>query len=675
MNFEEAKKRAEQLRKEINYHNYRYYVLDDPVVSDQEYDELMRELIEIEKRFPELVVPESPTQRVGAPPMEKFETVEHAVPMLSLNNAFSREEVLEFDDRVRRFLKLSGSISYMAEPKLDGLAIEVVYENGKLKVGSTRGDGFIGEDVTRNLMTIKSIPLELLELNGAPIPKRIDVRGEVFMRIEAFKELNKMRLENGEPPFANPRNAAAGSVRQLDSSITASRPLDVYFYAVGMVDGYEFRYQHELFEVFPKWGLPVNPEVKLCRDIHEAVEFYEEMIEKREKLPYEIDGVVIKVDDLSLQRRLGELSRSPRWAIAFKFPAHQARTKIKDIRVQVGRTGALTPVAIMEPVRVGGVEVERATLHNMDEIERKDVRIGDYVIVQRAGDVIPEVVKVITSLRTGNEKTFRMPEKCPVCGAKVVRPEGEAIHRCTNMNCPARIKETIKHFASKRAMDIEGLGDKLVDQLVDKGLVRDVSDIYHLSLDQLASLERMGEKSAQNLLDAIEKSKNATLARFLYALGIRHVGEHLAKVLADHFGSLNAIKNASEEDLMAIEDIGPQVAASIVDFFSSEENLESIEKLLRAGVNPEAERPATVAEGSPFAGKTVVFTGTLSSMTREEAKERVEALGGKVSSSVSSKTDFVVVGADPGSKARKARELGVKILSEDEFLQMLNSAT
>ena len=663
MTKEEARRRIEELRELIRYHNYRYYVLDSPEISDAEYDRLFRELQELEEKFPEFVTPDSPTQRVGAQPAEEFGTVPHTIPMLSLDNAMDEEEVREFDERVKKFLGTDEDIEYVAEPKLDGLGVELVYERGKLVVGSTRGDGFVGEDVTQNLRTIRAVPLVLL---GDP-PERLEVRGEVIMHIEDFRELNRRRAEEGEPPFANPRNAAAGSVRQLDPRITASRPLDIFFYGVGQVVGREFSTHWEVLQALRSWGLRTNPLNRLCRNVDEAVDYYRELTEIREELPYEADGIVIKVNRLDLQRRLGEKARSPRWAIAYKFPPRQATTVIKDIVVQVGRTGVLTPVAIMEPVHVGGVEVKRATLHNQDEIDKKDVRIGDTVIVQRAGDVIPEVVAVVKERRTGKERPFRMPERCPVCGAKVVRLPDEAAHRCTNSACPAQVKERIRYFASKNAMDIEGLGVKLVAQLVDRGLVKDVGDLYFLTKEQLASLDRMAEKSAENLLEALERSKEREPARVLCALGIRHVGEHVARVLMDHFGSIDRLAKASADELESVPGIGPEVAGSVVDFFSHEENMRVLEKLKRAGLKFEVEKEAA----RPLSGKKFVFTGTLSSMTRSEAEELIRKLGGEASSSVSRRTDYVVVGENPGSKLERARQLGVKTITEEEFLRMV----
>ncbi len=659
------KKRVEKLREEIEYHNYRYYVLDQPEISDAQYDRLMKELEKLEAQYPELRSPNSPTQRVGAHPLEEFEIVRHTIPMLSLANAFDESEARDFDKRVKKFLGTSEEIEYVAEPKFDGLAVELVYERGQFVVGSTRGDGINGENITQNLRTIRTVPLQLIQ-KEIRAPERLEVRGEAIMQVEKFKELNRKREETGEPLFANPRNAAAGSIRQLDPKITAERPLEVYCYALGEVIGWTFETQWEVLKTLPKWGLRTNPHVRKCKNIDEVLDYYREMGEKRGKLPYEIDGTVIKVNRFDLQARLGEIARSPRWALAFKFPPKQETTRIIDIRPQVGRTGALTPVAIMEPVRVGGVEVSRATLHNQDEIDRLDVRVGDTVIVQRAGDVIPEVVQVISSKRKGTEKKFKMPSKCPVCGAEVVKEE--AIHRCIGLDCPAQLKGRIKHFASKRAMDIEGLGVKLIDQFVDKGLVKDVADISYISKQQLIELERMADKSAQNIIDAIEKSKTKPLSKFIYALGIRHVGETTAEDLARNFPRLDDFFDLSEEDLMKVEGIGPEVAASVVQFFRDKKNKESIERLRKAGV--EVIEPRGKERGK-LAGKTFVFTGALKTFQRDEARNLVESLGGTTASSVSKKVDYVVVGEDPGSKFDKAKELGIKTLTEEEFKKMI----
>ena len=666
---EDIRKRAAELREALHRHNYLYYVLDEPEISDAEYDRLLQQLIALEREHPELVEPDSPTQRVGALPLEKFESVAHTIPMLSLENAFGEEDVLAFDQRVRRFLNTDLPLLYTAEPKMDGVAVELVYENGRLIRASTRGDGYTGELITLNIRTIKTVPLVLPkpEAVSVTIPSPLEVRGEVFIPIEAFKRLNKERIDNDAPPFANPRNAAAGSLRQLDSRITAKRPLDIFCYGIGVVTDLEFTSHSEILQSLKALGFRVNPHIKPRARIENILVYYRDLLDRRHEFPYEMDGVVIKVDDLALQRRLGEKSRSPRWALAHKFPATQETTRLVEIDVQVGRTGALTPVAHLEPVSVGGVTVSRATLHNEDEIKKKDIRIGDTVLIQRAGDVIPEVIKVITTKRTGGEQPFKMPATCPVCGAKVVRLEQEAVSRCVNANCPAQVKERIKHFASKGAFDIDGLGDKLVGQLVDKGLVKSYADLFFLDEATAAGLERMGEKSAQNLMDAIKKSKQISLARFVYALGIRHVGEHIAHILAHTFESLKALMAATAEELMVVDEIGPQVSQSARAFFESPENQRNIERMRGAGVTLEAEEAATK---ETLAGKTFVLTGALDSVTRSQAKTRIEALGGKVSSSVSSKTSYVVAGKDPGSKLDRAKQLGVKILAEKQFIEM-----
>jgi DNA ligase (NAD+) len=657
------------LRDEINYHNYRYYVLDDPEISDAEYDRLMRELQSLEQQYPELITPDSPTQRIGATPLEAFETVAHTLPMLSLDNGFDEGEIREFDARIRKLLPQREKIEYVAEPKFDGLAVELLYEAGRFTVGSTRGDGMLGENTTQNLKTIRTVPLRLID-REIPVPERLEVRGEVVIPIQAFEALNKQREQSGEPLFANPRNAAAGSLRQLDPKISASRPLEIFFHSAGQIIGYTFDSHWHFLNSISKWGLRVNPQRHLCKSLEEIFQFYVELSEQREKLPYEIDGVVIKVNRFPQREIIGIKSRSPRWAIAYKFPARQEVTQILDIKAQVGRTGALTPVAIMKPVQIGGVEVSRATLHNQDEIDKKDVRIGDWVVVQRAGDVIPEVVKVIESRRTGNERKYQLPDTCPVCGAHVIRLPGEAAHRCQNLSCPAQLKQQIRHFASRGAMDIEGLGDKLVNQLVDTGLVKDVADLYFLTKQHWADLERMGDKSAQNIIDALEKSKNISLARFIFSLGIRFVGEHAASLLADHFKTLSNLKKTTYEELLSIYEIGPQSAQSIVQFFDEPKNLNTIDRLMKAGITIQQQEKAT---SDQLSGKAFVFTGTLESMTRDEAEGLVASMGGRATSSVSKKTDYVVVGKDPGSKATKARDLGVTILNEEEFKSLLNN--
>ena len=664
----DAKQIISELKEEINHHSYLYYALDDPEISDANFDDLQRQLEGLEQEFPELVTPDSPTQRVGAPPLEKFDAVRHSIPMLSLANAIDEQEVREFDQRIKKILNTTNDVQYIAEPKVDGVAVELVYDRGRLITGSSRGDGVLGEDITQNIRTIKSIPLRLIGKEDE-VPEYLEVRGEVYLGTEDFQRLNIQRKEKGEPLFANPRNAAAGSLRQLDSSITATRPLSIFCHGIGIIRGRSFDTHSEILNCFARWGLKVIPDSAICKNLEEVFHYYKRMTQRRDDLGYEIDGIVLKVNSLRLQESLGTISRSPRWALAFKFSPKQETTKIKTIEVQVGRTGALTPVAIMEPVRIGGVEVSRATLHNMDEIEKKDIRIGDTVVVQRAGDVIPEVVKVIETKRSGDEEKFSMPKLCPVCGAEVFREKDEAVHRCLGLSCPARLKETIKHFASKRAMAIDGLGDKLVAQLTERGLVHNVADLYSIRIEQLVGLERMAEKSASNLLESIEKSKETSLHRLIYALGIRHVGEHISKILADNFQNIERLMNAGEDDLLGIHEIGPEVAKSIVKSFSQKENIEMIERLKEAGVRyPEK---GYVKENS-LDGMIFVFTGKLDSFTRDEAKEKVEERGGKTSSSVGANTTHVVIGDDPGTKAEKAGRMGIKTITEDEFKKLLD---
>ncbi len=667
MTEEEAQKRIEALRESLHHHNHRYHVLDDPEISDTEYDRLLRQLQKLENQFPELLTPDSPTQRIGAKPLGAFESVAHAVPMLSLDNAFNFDELRDFDARVKRLLGIETEIDYVVEPKIDGVAVELVYENGLFIQGSTRGDGFVGENTTLNLRTIRSMPIRLRSSELA-VPTRLDVRGEVYFTKAGFIQLNKEREKFGEPTYANPRNTAAGSLRQLDSNITARRPLLLFVHSFGQSEGFEFSSHLQALQTFAKWGFPVNEHISVCQGIENVLTACKKIISLRDQLPYEIDGAVVKVNSLALQVRAGTRTRSPRWAMALKFEAKQAMTQIVDIKTQVGRTGALTPVATMIPIKIEGVEISRATLHNQDEIDRKDVRIGDWVVIQRAGDVIPEVVKSIASRRDGSEKKFQIPASCPVCDSRVVREEGDAVHRCQNVSCPAQLKEGIRHFAAKGAMDIEGLGDKLVSQLVDTGLVANVADFYTLTLEQLAGLERMAKKSAQNILNALEASKSVGLGRFVFALGIRHVGEHIARVLAQEFGSLDGIRHATMEQLLATHEIGLGVAESVFLFFREDHNLKTVDRLLQSGLNIQA---GTRPTDSRFARKTFVFTGALKLFTRDEAERKVMALGARAVSSVSRKTDFVVVGENAGSKARKAEELGVTILSEAEFQELL----
>ena len=665
--------RARRLADELTRHNYRYYMLDDPEIADSEYDRLMQELRDLEQRWPELVTPDSPTHRVGAPPLAKFASVPHTVPMLSLDNAFSDDDVMEFERRVRRLLERDGPLAYMVEPKMDGVAVELVYRHGILAQAATRGDGFTGEDITANVRTIRPLPLRLETPENRTLPSLLEVRGEIFIHREAFRRLNRERSAAQLPPFANPRNAAAGSLRQLDSQITARRPLNIFCYGIGAVEGDLPATQSALLAYFRAVGLPVNPLVRSCDTIEAVLAVYRDLASRRESLSYDIDGMVIKVDDRSLQERLGSTSRSPRWAIAYKFKALQATTRLESVEVQVGRTGTLTPVAHLAPVSVGGVMVGRATLHNQEDIDRKDVRIGDWVLVQRAGDVIPEVVMPIVSRRSGDERRFRMPDTCPSCGAPVVRTAGEVALRCVNTDCPAQLKERIRHFASKNAFDVDGLGRKLVDQLVATGLVRSFPDLFHLDAETLAGLDRMAAKSAANLVAALEASKAVAFDRFIFALGIRHVGEHVARLLARHFDGLAELAAARREDLESLEGIGPIVADSVAAFFGSAENHAMLERLLAVGVRIRTDRPRT-SEAS-LAGLTFVLTGTLERMPRSEAKALIETAGGKVTGSVSRNTDYVVAGAAPGSKRDKARTLGVAVIEEDRLWEMLGRET
>jgi DNA ligase (NAD+) len=666
----DARSRIGELRRLIRYHNDRYYRDDAPEVSDAEYDALFRELSALEEKHPELFDPDSPTQRIGAEPVESFGTVVRDVPMLSLQNTFSEEELREFDRRVRRFLKgrdipesaLDAS-GYVAEAKIDGLAVELLYENGKYVRGATRGDGTRGEDVTANLRTIADVPLAI----PAALP-RLEVRGEAYMNKADLAALNRGRERSGEPAFANPRNAAAGSVRQLDPSVTASRRLHLWVYGTGRVEGVSFASHWEELALLEKWGFPVNRRgSRRCRTIDEAVAFYREIGASKEELPYEVDGIVVKVDDASLQRELGEISRSPRWAVAAKFSPDRAETSVEDIAVFVGRTGILTPVAILSPVVVRGVTVRRATLHNQDMVDAKDVRVGDRVVVQRAGDVIPEVVESLSAAADapGRGPRFVMPDRCPACGSPVERVPGEAAHRCTGGDCAGKRKRALRHFVSRDAMDIEGMGAKIVSALVDNGLITEFSDLYRLDRETLAAMERLGEKSADNLVRAIEKSRRVPLSRFLCALGVPHVGEHLADVLARRFGSLEAIRKAPADELLKVREVGPEVAESLRAYFDSPRASSSLDRLLRE-VTP---LPPESRAGK-LSGKTFLFTGTLS-MPRARAQELVRKEGGNIAAGISAKVDFLVAGEDPGSKLAKAGELGVRVLTEAQFAEML----
>ncbi|MDD2308433.1 MAG: NAD-dependent DNA ligase LigA [Desulfuromonadaceae bacterium] len=665
-----SENRMKELRTLLEYHNRRYYQLDAPEITDGEYDALFRELAALEERYPDLVTAESPTQRVGSAPGGRFRTVTHQLPMLSLENATNDEEIrAKLDSRVKKELGLaeSASVMYMCEPKMDGLAVELMYERGVLTVASTRGDGITGEDVTQNIRTLRGLPLRL---SGDDIPALLELRGEVYLSLAAFQKINADKEENGEPPFANPRNAAAGSLRQLDSRVTARRPLSFFCYAPGRVQGAEFSSQHDFLHRVAAWGVPVNPVIRRVASVDGAVAYYHEMQEQRESLPYEIDGTVVKVDSFLLQRELGEKSRSPLWAIACKFPPRQAETQLEDILLSVGRTGVITPVALLRPVEISGVTVSRATLHNWDELAAKDIRIGDTVVVERAGDVIPAVVRVIVERRNGSERSVPPPQLCPECGSAVVRIEGEVALRCMGISCPSQIRESIKHFASRGAMDIEGLGDKVVEQLLSLGLVHTVADLYRLTKDDFMRFERMGDKLASNLLGALEASKACELARFIFALGIRHVGERTARTLAQAFGSLDHLENATVEELVSIRDIGATVAQSIFTFFNNQDNRTVINRLRELGVNP-----AAVAKtvGGRLNGKNFVFTGSLTRFSRDGARKLVEDQGGNVIGSVSRKTDYVVAGDDAGSKLIKARELGIDIISEKEFLDLLGT--
>jgi len=662
-----SKSEVESLKRELEEHNYRYYVLAQPTVSDAEYDLLLRRLTEIEEAFPELRTPDSPTQKVGAEPQTGFAVVTRARPMLSLENAVDEAEARAWRERLARAVGEAGETDYVCEPKMDGVAVELVYENGVLTRGLTRGDGVRGEDVTANVKTIRPIPLRL---RGGDFPPVLSVRGEVYMDTADFEELNRRQQESGERLYVNPRNTTAGSLKQLDPKITASRPLKFFAYGIGNVEETSLQSQWDVLQYLRSRRVPVNEESRRCGTIDDVVAFHRDIGARREKLPYEIDGVVIKANQLRVQAEAGERARSPRWALAWKFPPREARTRILAIEVQVGRTGALTPVARLEPVRVGGVTVSNATLHNQDEIERKDIRVGDWVWVRRAGDVIPEVVAPVKELRKGPLRRFRMPEKCPVCGTPVTRAEGEAATRCPNATCPAQVKERIIHFASRGAMDIEGLGGKLVEQMVESGLIASPADIYRLREEDLVALERMAAKSAENLVQAIERSKRTTLPRFLYALGIRNVGETVAEVLAAHFGSVEELLEADEEALSGIAGVGPVIAHEIRAYTSRRDNRRLVGRLLEAGINYPA---APERKSAEFEGMTFVFTGTLTRLSRDEAEAEVKKRGGKAASAVSKKTTYVVAGEKAGSKLEKAVKLGVDVIDEEAFLRMISA--
>ncbi|MDH7517097.1 MAG: NAD-dependent DNA ligase LigA [Candidatus Thermoplasmatota archaeon] len=660
MNKNEAKKEIEKLREQINYHNYMYYVENNPVISDYEFDQLLKKLEKLEAEYPDLITPDSPTQRVGGEPVEGFVSVEHKVAMLSLDNAYTHDELREFDERVRKNV---GDVEYVVEPKIDGVGVALLYENGVFVRGATRGDGFRGDDITVNLKTIRSIPLRL----RGNVLNNVEVRGEVYIPIDGFKKLNKEQEKKGELVFANPRNAAAGSIRQLDPRVVASRPLDIFVYFISYSDK-NFSTHEEALEALKKAGFRVNPLIKKVKDIEAAIKYCEELEKKREKLDYEIDGAVLKVNSLAQQKQLGETIKHPRWANAFKFTAKQATTKLNDIVVQVGRTGTLTPVAVLEPVQVGGVTVSRATLHNFDELKRKDIRVGDKVLVERSGDVIPQVVKSIKEKRTGKEKRKIIPKKCPVCGTNVVRSEDEVAVRCPNRYCPARLKWRLKHYASRDAMDIEHLGESTIDKLLDEKIIDNISDLYRLKKEDILKLEGFKDKSAQNLLDSIEQSKHRSLSRLIYALGIRHVGKYAAQVLASKYDSIDDLAEASAEELNQIFCLGEKTAEAIATFFATEENRELIKKLKEVGVQT---KEVKKKEELPLRGKKFVFTGGLRSLSRPDASELVKQKGGIVTSSVSKDVDYVVVGEEPGSKYEKAKKLGLKIIDEKEFKKLV----
>ena len=665
----EIQEQINDLHKQLNGHNYYYYVLDDPHISDSEYDQLFRDLQKLETEHPNLVKKDSPTQRVGAEPLSSFGSITHRMPMLSLANAMNNPELHAFDERTKKGLDTEKDIEYIAEPKLDGLAVELVYENGIFTNGSTRGDGITGENITQNLKTITAIPLSL-RTDELAAPRLLEVRGEVFISKNGFKKLNQNQKDRGLAPFANPRNAAAGSLRQLDSRVTATRPLSIFCYEAGTINGISFNTHESFLNALKEWGFPVNPEIKKIKNSKTMVSFHQKLEKRRNKLPYEIDGTVFKVNSAAERNALGIRSRSPRWAIAGKFKAQQVTTVVNDIIPSLGRTGAVTPVAKLVSVNVGGVVVTNATLHNQDEIDRKDVRIGDTVLIQRAGDVIPEVVKVIISKRPKNAQAYQLPKECPACGHEVFRPEGEAIARCQNLSCPAQIKRRIEHFVSKTALDIDGFGKKLVDQLVDKKLIHTVDDIFKLNYDDLINLERMADKSAQNILTATQEAKQTTFARFIYALGIRNVGAHISKVLEQAYtGEIQKFISASAEALEAIDEVGPIVAETIIKFWSDSTNLNVVKSCLSLGVQF---AKLTGPKSNILNGKIIVFTGALTKFNRNKAKEMTEAHGGRTSGSVSKNTNYIVAGSGAGSKLKKAKTLGISVLTEEEFLIMIN---
>ncbi|WP_231757047.1 NAD-dependent DNA ligase LigA [Microbulbifer elongatus] len=664
----DAQSRASALHEILNRANYQYYVLDTPELPDAEYDRCLRELQALEEAYPALVTSDSPTQRVGAEPLAAFTQIRHEMPMLSLDNAFSDEEMEDFDRRIRERLNSSTPVEYACEPKLDGIAVSLLYRDGLLERAATRGDGTVGEDITQNVRTIYSVPLKLL---AEDVPQVLEVRGEIYMPKAGFESLNEKARAAGEKTFVNPRNAAAGSLRQLDSRITAQRPLELCAYSVGVVEGGDLPETHaEILRQLNRWGFRINSEMAVAENIQACIDYYRKLGEKRAQLPYDIDGIVFKVNSISLQKRLGFVARAPRWATAYKFPAQEEMTQLMDVEFQVGRTGAVTPVARLEPVFVGGVTVSNATLHNRDEIERLGVKIGDTVVIRRAGDVIPQVVSVVESRRPKDARDIEFPSHCPVCDSPVEATPGEAVARCSGgLICSAQRKQAIKHFASRKAMDIDGLGDKLVEQMVDEGLLKSVAGLYHLSLEPLVALERMGEKSAQNLLDALERSKNTTLPKFLYALGIREVGEATARNLARHFGDLEQLMQADTEALQQVEDVGPIVAHYVAEFFEQPHNLEEIAALQQAGVHWEAE--VQEAGSQPLAGQTWVLTGKLETLSRSEAKDYLQRLGAKVAGSVSANTHTVVAGPGAGSKLNKARDLDLPVLDEEQLMVML----